>query len=163
LGSPNLFYGRGQASGSQNDAQSQGRGPSMGTYHLLRRGRTPGSTEEKANSAVGEFSEEAVQQEEQRGQQGSRVNEETEGSGVQKPIPLSFAQGEWHDQPPLLHPEHLELIFETRSMVDDQIHRALQISQCLDMMYACLFQHITRTTMPYVRTTLRASSQIGKE
>jgi hypothetical protein len=95
-----------------------------------------GSTEEKANSASDEFSEEAAQQDEQQGQQGGRENEETEGSGVQKPIPLSSAQGEWQDQPPLLHPEHLELIFETRSMVDDQIYRALQVSQCLDMMYA---------------------------
>ena len=94
-----------------------------------------GSIKEKASSAVDEFSEEAVQQEEQQGQQGSRVNEETEGSGVQKPIPLSFAWVEWHDQPPLLHSEHLELIFETRIMVDDKIHRNFQISQHLDMMY----------------------------
>lgn len=73
----------------------------------------PSSTEEKANLAIDEISEEAVQQEEQREQQGNRVNEETEGSKVQKTIPLSFAPGEWHDQTPLLHPEHLELIFET--------------------------------------------------
>jgi hypothetical protein len=36
---------------------------------------------------------------------------------------------------PFLHPEHLELIFETRSLVEDQIHRGLQIHQRLDMLF----------------------------
>jgi hypothetical protein len=40
------------------------------------------------------------------------------------------------DQPPFLHPEHLELIFDIRSMVDDQIFRAIRINQRLDMIYA---------------------------
>jgi hypothetical protein len=38
--------------------------------------------------------------------------------------------------PPLLHPEHLQLIFEVRSLVDDQIFRAVCVSQRLDMLYA---------------------------
>jgi hypothetical protein len=38
--------------------------------------------------------------------------------------------------PPLLHPEHLQLIFEVRSLVDDQIFREVYVSQCLDMLYA---------------------------
>ena len=54
----------------------------------------PGSVEEKANTTSDEFSEEAAQQDEQ---QGGRENEETKGSSIQKPIPLSFAQGEWKD------------------------------------------------------------------
>jgi hypothetical protein len=38
--------------------------------------------------------------------------------------------------PPLLHPEHLNLIFEVHGMVDDQIFRAVRVSQRLDMLYA---------------------------
>jgi len=37
---------------------------------------------------------------------------------------------------PLLHPKHLQLIFEFRSLVDDHIFRADCVSQCLDMFYA---------------------------
>jgi hypothetical protein len=96
----------------------------------------PGNTEEKANSTSGEPPEEAAQQDKLQGQQGGSANEDKEEIDAQKPIPLSSPQGEWQDQPPLLHPEHLELIFEMRSMVEDQIHRAIQISQRLDMMYA---------------------------
>jgi hypothetical protein len=38
--------------------------------------------------------------------------------------------------PPLLLPEQLQLIFEVRSLVDDQIFRAVCVSQRLDMLYA---------------------------
>jgi hypothetical protein len=37
--------------------------------------------------------------------------------------------------PPLLLPEQLQLIFEVRSLVDDQIFRAVCVSQRLDMLY----------------------------
>lgn len=37
--------------------------------------------------------------------------------------------------PPFLHPEHLNLIFEVRSLVEDQIFRAIRVSQCLNMLY----------------------------
>jgi hypothetical protein len=36
--------------------------------------------------------------------------------------------------PPLLHPEHLNLIFEVRSLVDNQIFRDVYVSQCLDIL-----------------------------
>ena len=38
--------------------------------------------------------------------------------------------------PPLLLLEQLQLIFEVRSLVDDQIFRAVCVSQRLDMLYA---------------------------
>jgi hypothetical protein len=38
--------------------------------------------------------------------------------------------------PPLLHPEHFQLIFEIRNLVDDQLFRAIRVSQHLDMLYA---------------------------
>jgi hypothetical protein len=38
--------------------------------------------------------------------------------------------------PPLLLPEQLQLIFEVRSLVEDQIFRAVCASQRLDMLYA---------------------------
>lgn len=37
--------------------------------------------------------------------------------------------------PPFLHPEHLNLIFEVRSLVEDHIFRAIRVSQRLDMLY----------------------------
>jgi hypothetical protein len=52
------------------------------------------------------------------------------------------------DQPPLLHPEHLELIFDIRSMVDDQIFRAIRINQRLDMIYAAYSSASPRRQCP---------------
>ena len=37
---------------------------------------------------------------------------------------------------PLLLPEKLQIIFEVKSLVEDQIFRAVCVSQCLDMLYA---------------------------
>ena len=42
----------------------------------------------------------------------------------------------WPPSPPLLLPEQLQLIFEVRSLVEDQIFRAVCASQRLDMLYA---------------------------
>jgi hypothetical protein len=52
------------------------------------------------------------------------------------------------DQPPLLHLEHLELIFDIRSMVDDQIFRAIRINQRLDMIYAAYSSASPRRQCP---------------
>jgi hypothetical protein len=52
------------------------------------------------------------------------------------------------DQPPFLHPEHLELIFDIRSMVDDQIFRAIRINQRLDMIYAAYSSASPRRQCP---------------
>jgi hypothetical protein len=51
------------------------------------------------------------------------------------PHPLSIMQDSWHVQPPFFHPEHLELMFDLRSQVADQVHHAILISQCIDMLY----------------------------
>jgi hypothetical protein len=50
--------------------------------------------------------------------------------------------------PPLLHPEHLQLIFEVRSLVDDQIFRAVCVSQRLDMLYAAYSSATPRRQFP---------------
>jgi hypothetical protein len=50
--------------------------------------------------------------------------------------------------PPLLHPEHLQLIFEVRSLVDDQIFRAVCVSQRLDMLYAAYSSATPRRQCP---------------
>jgi hypothetical protein len=67
---------------------------------------------------------------------GGPPEEGKDETDAQRLAHLSSTQRESQDQPPFLHPEHLELIFETRSMVDDQIFRAIRINQCLDMIYA---------------------------
>jgi hypothetical protein len=50
--------------------------------------------------------------------------------------------------PPFLHPEHLNLIFEVRSLVDDQIFRAVRVSQRLDMLYAAYSRATPRRQCP---------------
>lgn len=50
--------------------------------------------------------------------------------------------------PPLLHPEHLNLIFEVCSLVDDQIFRAVRVSQRLDMLYAAYSSATPRRQCP---------------
>jgi hypothetical protein len=50
--------------------------------------------------------------------------------------------------PQLLHPEHLELIFEMRSLVDDQAFSAMRLSQRLDMLYAAYSKATPRRQCP---------------
>jgi hypothetical protein len=92
------------------------------------------NTEEKANTISGEPPEKTTQQDKQQGHQGGSANKSIRETDTQKLIRLSSTQEEWEDQPPLIHPEHLELIFETRSMVEDQIFRAIKINKHLDVM-----------------------------
>jgi hypothetical protein len=66
-----------------------------------------------------------AQQNRQQEHQGGSVKESKDETDAQKIAPFSSTPQELQDQPPLLHPEHLELIFDTRSMVDDQIFRAI--------------------------------------
>jgi hypothetical protein len=80
--------------------------------------------------------EEMAQQNRQQEHQGGNVKESKDEADARKKAPLSSTPQDLQDQPPLLHPEHLELIFDVRSMVDDQIFRAIRINQCLDMIYA---------------------------
>lgn len=50
--------------------------------------------------------------------------------------------------PPLLHPEHLNLIFEVRSLVDDQIFKVVRVSQRLDMLYVAYSSATPRRQCP---------------
>jgi hypothetical protein len=52
------------------------------------------------------------------------------------------------NSPPLLHPEHLNLVFEVRSLVEDQIFRAVRVSQRLDMLYAAYSKATPRRQCP---------------
>jgi hypothetical protein len=86
-------------------------------------------TEEKINTTSGEPPEEVAQQNKQQEHQGGSVNKGRDETDAQKLAPLSSTPRQLQDQPPLLHLEHLELIFETHNMVHDQIFRAIQINQ----------------------------------
>jgi hypothetical protein len=50
--------------------------------------------------------------------------------------------------PQLLHPEHLRLIFEVRSLMDDQAFSAMRLSQRLDMLYAAYSKATPRRQCP---------------
>jgi hypothetical protein len=50
--------------------------------------------------------------------------------------------------PPLLLPEQLQLIFEVRSLVEDQIFRAVCASQRLDMLYAAYSNDMPKRLCP---------------
>jgi hypothetical protein len=58
-----------------------------------------------------------------------------EGGKALAPPPISTMQESWHVQPPFFHPEHLDLMFDLRSQVADQVHRGILISQRIDMLY----------------------------
>jgi hypothetical protein len=65
--------------------------------------------------------------------------------------------------PPLLHPEHLNLIFEVRSMVDDQIFRAVRVNQRLDMLYAAYSSATPRRQCPTCAQLYAIPVRSGKE
>jgi hypothetical protein len=50
--------------------------------------------------------------------------------------------------PPFLHPEHLNSVFEVCSLVEDQIFRAVRVSQRLDMLYAAYSKATPRRQYP---------------
>jgi hypothetical protein len=95
-----------------------------------------GSGDETTNPTSGPPPETTTQQHSQPAGQLSKAMAEKEGTHAQGPNPLLTVQEEWEDQPPYNNPSYLELLFETRSMVDDQIFKAIQIGHRLDMMYA---------------------------
>jgi hypothetical protein len=77
-----------------------------------------------------------------------------EGNKELKPQKMQHAHQEMDVEqkfpppPPLLHPEHLNLIFEVRSMVDDQIFMVVHVNQCLDMLYAAYSSATPRRQCP---------------
>jgi hypothetical protein len=52
------------------------------------------------------------------------------------------------NSPPLLHPDHLKLIFEMHSLVDDQAFRTTRLHQRLDLLYAAYSNAIPRRQCP---------------
>jgi hypothetical protein len=89
------------------------------------RGRTSSDSCAKASSDP--CTETCLIEEEQRMDAGAAKDAECLGRDDKQPRPPS---------PPLLLPEQLHLIFEVRSLVEDQIFRAVCASQRLDMLYA---------------------------
>jgi hypothetical protein len=84
-------------------------------------------TSEGIEGNIGEPPQETMQKD--------RQGEHQEEAEAWVEAPLFYTAQNSQDQPLLLHPEHLELIFDIRSMVDDQIFRAIRINQRLDMIY----------------------------
>jgi len=66
-------------------------------------------------------------------------------------------------QPPLLHPEHLSLIFEVRSMVGDQIFRDVCINQRLNMLYATYSSATPQRQFPTCAQLYAIPVRCGKE
>jgi len=91
--------------------------------------------DEKADPPSGSPHEEAAQNDKQKPHQVNNANEGKEEKYAQWSFPIASVQEKWQDQPPFINPGYLELIFETRRMVDDQIFRTIQINQRFDMLY----------------------------
>jgi hypothetical protein len=119
--------------------------------------------EEMASPTRGPPPEIAAQQYNQPAGRLSKAIADTEGTHVQGPNPFSTIQEDWEDQPPYHDTSYLELLFETRSMVDDQIFRAIQIGHRLDMMYAAHSRASPRLQCPTCSASLRDSSGMAKE
>jgi hypothetical protein len=51
-----------------------------------------------------------------------------DGGMAPMPHPISTMQKSWCVQPPFFHPEHLDMMFDLRSQVVDQLHHAILIS-----------------------------------
>jgi hypothetical protein len=92
---------------------------------ITTRGRTSSDSCAKASSDPG--TEPCIVEEEQWMDAGAAKDAECLGRDDKQPRPPS---------PPLFLPEQLQLIFEVRSLVEDQIFRAVCASQRLDMLYA---------------------------
>jgi hypothetical protein len=58
-----------------------------------------------------------------------------EGGEVLAPPPISIVQEQWRVPPPFFHPEHLELMFDLRSQMADQVYHGTLMSQHIDMLY----------------------------
>jgi hypothetical protein len=63
------------------------------------------------------------------------VSLDEEGGIAPMSCPLSAMHEVGRVQFPLLHPDHLTLVFELRSLVEDLIHRISLVSQRVDLLY----------------------------
>jgi hypothetical protein len=64
--------------------------------------------------------------------------------------------------PSPLHPEILQLIFEVHSLVDDQLFRAVCVSQRLDMLYAAYSNATPRQQCPTCSQPFAIPASSGK-
>jgi hypothetical protein len=120
---------------------------------------TPCFVEEETQRGIEENIREPP--DEMRQQSGQREHQEEADAWMEAP-PSSILQNS-QDQPPLLHPEHLNLIFDVRSMVDDQIFRAICINQCLDMLYVAYSSATPRRQCPTCAQVYAIPVRRGKE
>jgi hypothetical protein len=102
----------------------------------------------KTDPPSGAPPEEATQSNKRQAHQVSEANEGEGANHAQWPFPLASVEGNWKDQPPFTNPGYLALIFEMRSMLDDQIFRTVQINQRLDMLYAAHSRTLPRRQCP---------------
>jgi hypothetical protein len=58
-----------------------------------------------------------------------------EGGKVLAPPPISIVPEPWHAPPPFFHPEQLDLVFDLRSQMADQVYRGTLMHQRIDMLY----------------------------
>jgi hypothetical protein len=58
-----------------------------------------------------------------------------EGGKVLAPPPISIAPEQWRAPPPFFHPEQLDLVFDLRSQMADQVYRGTLMHQRIDMLY----------------------------
>jgi len=65
--------------------------------------------------------------------------------------------------PPLMYLEHLRLIFEVRSLVDDQLFRAVCVNQRLDMLYAAYSSATPQQQCPTCSHPFTIPASGGKE
>jgi hypothetical protein len=70
------------------------------------------------------------------------------GEGATGPFPLASAEGNWQDQHPFTNPGYLALIFDMRSMLDDQIFCIARIDHRLDMLFAAHSRTLPKRQCP---------------
>jgi hypothetical protein len=76
-------------------------------------------------------------------------NQPTHASeGATGPIPSASVNSHWQDQHPFTNSGYLALIFDIRSMLDDQIFRIARIDQRLDMLFAAHSRTLPKRQCP---------------
>jgi hypothetical protein len=68
--------------------------------------------------------------------------------GATGPIPSASVDGHWQDQHPFTNSGYLALIFDMRSLLDDQIFRIARIDHRLDMLFAAHSRTLPKRQCP---------------
>jgi hypothetical protein len=85
-----------------------------------------------------------------------------EGPENKQEVKETYKEPEAPASPSLLHPKLLQLIFEVRSLVDDQLFRAVCVSQHLDMLYATYSNATPRQQCPTCSQPFAIPASSGK-